>query len=160
MQQGSDGSWALTRADGKVDLVSGVERVQFDDHTVALDLDGSAGAARLYGAAFDRAADAPGLGYWTEKLDAGTSLKAVAESFLTSDELVFHFGAAHDSASFVSDLYETALHREADAAGLAHWADLLDSHTLDRADLLVAFSQSAENVANHADQTHHGLLLA
>lgn len=43
--QGADGTWQLARADGKLDLLSGVERVQLDDHIIALDLDGSAGAA-------------------------------------------------------------------------------------------------------------------
>ncbi|TXM66228.1 DUF4214 domain-containing protein [Methylobacterium sp. WL12] len=161
VSQGADGSWKLARTDGKIDVLSGVERVQFADHTVALDLDGTAGAAaRLYGAAFDRAADTLGLGNWTNVLDSGVSLKSVAQSFLTSDEFVLHFGSAQGNRSFVSELYETALHRTAETEGLSHWTNALDSHTMDRADLLIAFSQSAENIANHAAQTYHGLLLA
>ncbi len=65
-----DGSWQLIRADGKMDLVSGVSQVQFNDKTVVLDVQGNASAAALlYGAAFDRAPDAGGLVNWTNVLD-------------------------------------------------------------------------------------------
>ncbi|WP_336492406.1 DUF4214 domain-containing protein, partial [Methylobacterium nigriterrae] len=117
-------------------------------------------AALLYGAAFDRAPDAAGLSHWTAALDSGTSLKTVAESFLASDEFVFHFGAASDASSFVTDLYENALHRAPEAAGLSYWTAELSTGAMDRADLLVAFSHSAENIANHTDPTSHGLLFA
>ena len=159
--QAANGTWQLTRADGKVDTLAGVERVQFGDHTVALDLDGHAGAAaHLYGAAFDRAADAQGLRFWTEALDNGASLKGIAQSFLASDEFVMHFGTATSNAAFVSELYENALHRAGEPEGMAYWTNALDSHSMDRADLLIGFSQSHENIANHADQSLHGLLMA
>ncbi|WP_409567159.1 DUF4214 domain-containing protein [Methylobacterium sp. E-016] len=43
---------------------------------------------------------------------------------------------------------------------MAYWTNALDSHSMDRADLLIGFAQSHENIANHADQSLHGLLLA
>lgn len=171
--QQADGSWHLQRADGKLDLVSGVEQVQFADQTLILGpglsapqqvvaaLDpqahGSA-AALLYGAAFDRGADAAGLSHWTAVLDAGTSLKAVAQGFLGSAEFAQLYGSGTSDASFVEALYQNALHRAPDAAGLSNWMHQLGGGAMDRADLLVAFSQSPENMANHTDALNHGLL--
>jgi hypothetical protein len=47
---------------------------------------------------------------------------------------------------FVDMLYHTALNREADAGGRASWVGLLENHTLDRADVLLGFANSVENM--------------
>ncbi|WP_336492632.1 S8 family serine peptidase, partial [Methylobacterium nigriterrae] len=41
LHQQADGSWQLSRADGKLDVLSGVEQVQFADQTVALGPNGT-----------------------------------------------------------------------------------------------------------------------
>ena len=48
------------------------ERLTFSDANIALDIDGNAGQAhRIYKAAFDRAPDLGGLGFWINTLDNG-----------------------------------------------------------------------------------------
>lgn len=148
LARATSGSWTLTGSNGKVDTFVDVQRIHFDDHVLALDIDANAGGAfRLYGAALDRAPDVQGLSYWVNQLDQGQSLKSVAESFMGSSEFTGRFGANLDSKSFVANLYEYALNRTADAGGLQYWSQALDVHAMDRADLLIQFSNSVENTS-------------
>ena len=103
-------------------------------------------AARLYNAAFSRAPDAAGLGYWSAALHAGSSLSAIAGAFLVSPEFQARYGW-QDTVSFVNALYQNILHRDADSAGLAYWQGALDAGATNRADVLANFSESAENEA-------------
>lgn len=131
-----------------IDLLSGVERLAFADKTVALDIDGIAGAAyRLYQAAFDRVPDQSGLGYWIEKLDNGTNLQNVAAGFMNSPEFIKLYGSSNpDNASFVTRLYQNVLHRAPDQSGFEyHMASL--SHGTSKAQVMTGFSESPENKA-------------
>lgn len=129
------------------DLLTAVERLQFADLNVALDVDGPGGMAyRLYQAAFDRAPDLGGLGFWIGSLDAGLPLAQAAQYFMDSAEFAAKYGAL-DTAQFVDQLYRNVLHREADAGGRAFWTDHLAHADLTRAETLVYFSESAENQA-------------
>jgi hypothetical protein len=131
--------------DGTDTLVN-IERIKFDDVTLALDTSGAAGQAyRLYQAAFNRTPDIAGLRYQINTLDSGHSLKAVAQNFLNSPEFSRTYGGLTDGA-FVSQLYRNVLHREADSAGHAYQTAALASGT-DRSQLLVNFSESPENQA-------------
>lgn len=124
--------------------LSNVERVHFDDQVVALDTIGVAGQAyRLYQAAFDRAPDAAGLGYWIETMDAGLSLTSVAREFVASTEFVDTYGML-DDGGYVRTIYQNVLHRQPDAAGLAYWEQFMLAGGT-RAELLFSFSESAEN---------------
>jgi serralysin len=72
-------------------------------------------------------------------------LSQVAANFVASPEFAAKYGSL-DDAQFVTLLYENALHREPDVAGLAfHVANLEGG--MSRADVLVAFSESPENQA-------------
>ncbi|WP_132256035.1 DUF4214 domain-containing protein [Methylobacterium segetis] len=155
LARSADGHWTLTGLDGKVDTLVGIQRLQFDDHLLAIDVDANAGSAfRLYGAALDRAPDTSGLGYWVDQLDNGRSLKWVAENFMGSAEFTSRLGGNLDSQSFVAALYEYALDRKADAGGLQYWSQALDAHAMDRADVLIQFSNSAENVGRLEDSAN------
>lgn len=141
-----------------VDTLVRIERLHFTDTSVAFDVDGVAGQAyRLYQAAFDRTPDSQGLGYWINALDAGMRLDAVAASFLASDEASVHYGAKLDNAAFAARLYEHALHRAPDQAGLDWWIDQLDHGRVSRTQMLVAFSESPENRAALADVVGQGI---
>ncbi len=123
----------------------GVERLLFDDAVVALDIDGNGGAAyRLYQAAFDRAPDEVGLGYWIDALDSGVSLHDAAVGFITSDEFIALYHGIPDNATFVDGLYRNILHRAPEQGGYDYWVGVL-AEGRDRADVLVGFSESAEN---------------
>ncbi len=66
-------SGATITATGQgTDQLTNIERLQFNDGTLAFDTTGNAGQVyRLYKAALDRTPDQSGLGYWIKQLDAG-----------------------------------------------------------------------------------------
>lgn len=132
-------------SEGK-DLLVNIERIEFADVNVALDINGEGGQAyRLYQAAFDRTPDKIGLGYWIAQLDSGTSLASVASAFIGSAEFKALYGARASNRAIVTELYENVLNRAPDQAGVDHWVNVLDKGTASLAEVLVAFSESQEN---------------
>jgi len=128
------------------DVLIGVERIQFNDKTIALDLDGVAGQAyRIYSAAFDRAPDLPGLGYWIKAMDAGTNLRSVAQGFIDSQEFRVAYAGTTSNTALVTKFYQNVLGRAPDSGGISFWVGLLDRKVIDVAEALVAFSESSEN---------------
>lgn len=133
------------------------ERFEFADRTLALDENGNAGEAyRLYQAAFDRTPDEGGLGYWIRQLDNSSSLKNVANAFANSAEFKSKFGSNVSDNGFVNALYNNVLDRAADSAGARYWEQRLDND-IDRADLLISFSESAENKSLTTDAFDDGI---
>jgi hypothetical protein len=111
--------------------------------------DDAPAVARMYDAVFGRQPDAPGLKNWCDRLDAGDiTLKGMAGQFMRSQEFSAKFESLGDS-DFVENMYLNALHRGSDAAGKAAWVDALQTRALDRADVVIGFSESAE----HQDHT-------
>ena len=139
--QGRDGS----------DLLNGVERLRFADSMLALDTvapEGVAGQAyRIYQAAFNRAPDQAGLGYWIAAMDQGQPLQAVAQGFVQSAEFIALYGSAPTNAQVVDKLYLNVLHRAGEAGGVAYWNSILDNGHASVAAVLASFSESAENIA-------------
>jgi hypothetical protein len=126
--------------------LANVERLQFSDQSVALDIAGNGGEAyRLYQAAFNRTPDKAGLGYWIDALDHGTSLQNVAHGFVNSAEFDSLYGAHTSDAQYVDALYQNVLHRTPDAAGYDFWLHAMQIAPRD--EVLVNFSESAENQA-------------
>jgi hypothetical protein len=142
------------------DTLIGYERLKFTGSAdvVALSLDGDLGRAyRLYTAAFDRAPDKAGLGFWLHSAESGTGLSAMAHGFIDSAEFRSLYGASPAADAFVAALYHNVLHRPGDAAGVAYWEDRL-GHGADRADVLAAFSESPENQEQAAALIGNGIL--
>lgn len=134
-----------TGLDG-TDQVTNVQRLQFADKAIAFDVAGDGGQAfRIYQAAFNRAPDKAGLGYWMAALDHGMSLLDVANGFVQSKEFKDLYGANPTNADLVNKYYANILHRAPDAAGAEYWTKLLDQHTVTNADVLMNISESAEN---------------
>ena len=124
--------------------------------TVTHDPHSAAGTVyALYDAMFDRASDAAGQHHWTAAHGNGLSLHDLAEALLRSGEGQSHLGAA-DNFTFVQDLYETALHRQGDADGVAQWVSALD-HGTSRADVVTGFAFSPENLEGLRDAFEHGV---
>ena len=116
--------------------------------SATIDLHGSAAQAyRLYQAALDRAPDSGGLTAHAGALQHGLSLHDDALSFINSGEFGAKFGINTSDQAFVTALYNNVLDRAPDAAGNANWLNALTTHTLDRASVLVGFSESVENHA-------------
>ena len=132
------------------DSLSNVERLQFTDSMVGLDI-GSGQASgevfRLYQAALNRAPDTTGLGYWIDTMDHGTSLTSMANAFIGSTEFTNLYGAHPSDTAFVVNLYANVLHRTPDPGGQNYWLGQL-SHGETRAQVLAEFSESSENIAN------------
>ncbi|MFS2139544.1 DUF4214 domain-containing protein [Duganella sp. Dugasp56] len=143
----ADGSFSVhdyTQSAG--DTLTGVERLLLSNSAMALDIDGNGGQAyRLYQAAFNRA-PGTGLGFWMNALDGGVKLETVAQNFIDSAEFKTLYGDAQSNVDFVTHLYSNVLHRAPLQAGLDFWTHALDAGAT-RAQILVNFSESAENVA-------------
>ena len=133
-------------------FLTGVERLQFADQTLAFDT----GAGSMPGEAYrlymilNRVADKPGLGYWIHELEADpsqTGLSRVANSVLHSVEFTQKFGAVDDlsATSFVTLLYQNILHRAPSAADMNYWTGQ-ESLGLPRANMLRCFIESPEAV--------------
>ena len=146
---------ANSGADGQDSLV-GIERIRFADANVAIDIDGVGGQAyRLYQAAYDRAPDTAGVGFWMAKMDQGVSFSAVAAAFLDQPEFVSLYGANSTNTTFVGKLYQHVLHRPLDQAGADFWVGQLDRGTA-RGEVLKGFSESHENVAQLVGTIQNG----
>jgi len=133
------------------DTLTNIERLQFTDTMLALDIgkDQIAGSGyMLYKAAFNRTPDVGGLGYWISKMDIGMSYSDVSKNFVTSAEFQTAFGGSNPSVNMlVTKLYNNVLNRTPDAGGLTFWQDKLNTGW-STADVLGFFSTSAENVTN------------
>jgi hypothetical protein len=149
VKKGAEGV-TLTWQDGASVLLQNVERVVFADGALAFDTGaGQTGgmAYRLYQAAFDRAPDAAGLGYWLAQMDKGTALRDVAAAFVASKEFAALTGGdSIGNQAFAGALYRNVLHRAPDQAGLDYWVGVLDGGA-SRGDVLASFGESPENIA-------------
>ncbi|OON63748.1 hypothetical protein B0920_10460 [Massilia sp. KIM] len=139
------------------DTLVNVERVHFSDVSVALDIEGVAGQAyRLYQAAFDRAPDKAGMGYWIKMMDGGASLESVAAGFAASKEFADLYGADASDARFVELLYQNVLHRQLDVPGRDYWLGALEQGQ-GRQQVLAFFSESGENQTQVIGAIQHGI---
>ncbi|WP_342116707.1 DUF4214 domain-containing protein [Pseudoduganella sp. OTU4001] len=139
------------------DSLAGIERLKFADVSVALDVDGKVGQVfRLYQAAYDRKPDLGGLGFWISAADKGVGLKEIAAAFMQGQEFTALYGANADNAGFLTKLYANVLHRPYDQGGYDFWMKALESG-YGRADVLLDFADSPENVANVATLIANGV---
>lgn len=154
-----DDNYITYTSGGVKQVLIGVERLDFTDGThLAVDLSGNAGQAyRLYNAAFDRAPDKGGLGYWIDAADKGMSLGDMAASFATSNEFIGLYGATHTHSEFLNKLYTNVLDRPADSGGLSYWQNQLDTGAMTESQVLVSFSESAENKIAVVGQIQNGI---
>jgi hypothetical protein len=140
------------------DTLVNVERVQFADVSLAFDVNGTAGEAyRLYQAAFDRAPDAAGLGYWIKALDSGATLDQVSAGFVQSKEFADLYGAGTTNTQFVDALYDNVLHRAGDTAGHDFWLAAIEQQGVTRETVLSNFSESTENQAQVVGTIQYGM---
>jgi hypothetical protein len=122
------------------------ERLNFNDAVIAVDTQGNAGQAyRLYQAALNRTPDTGGLTWHVNQLDRGVSLHDDAANFIAAPEFAQRYGAAPSNEAFVTALYANVLSRAPDAGGQAYWTGHLADGSMDRATVLVGFSESPEN---------------
>ncbi len=103
---------------------------------------------RMHQAAFGRAPDGDGFGYWVDARNHGVAIGQQASAFAGSAEFAIRYGNP-SNADFVTLLYGNVLGRAPDPDGAAYWVDRLATGTT-RGDLLAGFVQSAEFAAQQA----------
>ncbi len=100
---------------------------------------------RLYDA-LGRLAEADGLRYWLNEYADNASVQSVGQAFMQTDEFLAIYGNDTDPAAFVAELYETALQRAPDSAGLEFWTSGLESGLLSRLDVVIGITSADENL--------------
>ncbi len=109
---------------------------------------------RLYSAAFSRLPDPDGLNYWISKYTSGEDDdRAVAQSFLASDEFSERYGTNLSNAKYVETLYVNVLGRDYDQVGYTYWLGNLNSGLETRHEVLLGFSESVENKTLFTEMT-------
>lgn len=142
---------------GGHDAVINVERLQFDDGAIALDVNGNTGQIyRLYQAVLGRPSDEVGLGFWISGMDNGYKLKELASFFMNQVEFDSLYGTDPSNAEFVTKLYTNVLHRTAEGGGYDFWMNAL-ANGVSREDVIVGFSESAENQAQVIGAIQNGI---
>ena len=103
---------------------------------------------RLYKSAFNRFPDRDGLAYWIKMNKSGeNSFRQTAESFINSTEFLALFAKSPKDDEYLTSLYENVLDREPDIEGLSYWSSQLYSSNETRAEVLIGFSESNENIS-------------
>jgi Ca2+-binding RTX toxin-like protein len=150
-------SVATPSPDYATDTLIDVERIQFNDAHVAVDVNGIGGRVyRMYQAAFDRKPDLEGVGFWMNAAEKGTSMIEIAQGFINSEEFRKLYGANPSNGELIDRFYRNVLDRDPDAAGRTFWVDVLDRKLDTVAGVLSGFSDSAENTANVAKVIGNG----
>lgn len=147
----------ITLIDGSRDRLDFMEELDFDDGVLELGqaTENEGVVFRLYQGAYGRPAD-DGLDFWVSQLNAGVSEQQVAEAFITSPEYFDRYGMDPTDEDLVCLLYVNVLGREADQAGKDFWLDQLEAG-LTQEDMLLLFTESAENVAAFEDELSVGI---
>lgn len=125
---GNSGSVRITGPGGEADDLSQIERLEFSDRHVALDLSGAAGStARLVGALFGptQLSNPRLVGEWLAVLDSGVTLQTAVGQAVSSSTFLAAAGT-RSNTDFVKLVYKNVVGQGPDAASLAHYAGLLD----------------------------------
>lgn len=93
--------------------------------------------AQLYVLLFNRAPEGDGLNYWTGRLAGNEALASVAQAMYQSAVALGAYPADASAAQIISNIYNQALGRAPDAAGLAAWCARMDSPGVSRGQVLV-----------------------
>jgi hypothetical protein len=143
------------------DTLTNVERLKFSDTHIALDVGPTQNAGSvymLYKAAFNRAPDASGMGYWLAQKDGGSNIVTnIAQGFVNAPEFVAKYGTNPTNASYVDKLYQNVLGRAGESGGVAYWNQQLDAGNISKAAVLVQFATLAEGAANVATLIANGI---
>lgn len=110
-----------------------------------------------YEAAFNREADASGLGYWVAQAKQGMTLTEIAKNFLLSEEFSTRYGESLSESEFVEALYQNVLDRSSDREGYEYWVQSLETGQDDRSEVLASFANSTENITNLSDSLASGI---
>ncbi len=165
----SSGNYEI-KLDAGVDPITGIKTLIFSDKSINVDDDikgvfdqvtglntDSGKMFRLYNAAFARFPDADGLKYWIGNFSSGKDdERAVSTSFLASAEFKERYGENITHETYVQNLYLNVLNRELDQGGYDYWVGNLNNVIEQRHEVLLGFSESAENKTLFTEMTGFG----
>ena len=144
LTKGTD-SWAITKSDESDSLVN-IERLQFTDTNVALDLDGNAGkTAKLLGAILgaEGVSNKVYVGAGLYFLDGGMTYEELMQAAL---DVVL--GANASSSSVVDLIWTNIVGPPTPADNLPQYSALIDNGTYTAAELAVAAADHSLNTTN------------
>lgn len=144
-----------------LDTLAGIERIKFSDIVVCDDISYSSEAQfvyRIYQAAFARMPDELGFRYW-EKYKNDFSKKELSTFFMNAPEFFAKYGDSISNNIYTENLYKNVLQREPDVAGLLYWQNNLNNGVLDRVEMLIEFSDCAENISLTSEHISNGYWL-
>jgi hypothetical protein len=143
------------------DQLTNIERLQFSDISLALDVGPAQNAGSvymLYKAAFNRVPDAVGMGYWIAEKDGGANIvTTIAQGFVDSPEFIAKYGANPSNSSYVNNLYLNVLDRPGEAEGVAYWNAEMNAGRVSKAQALVYFATLPEGAGNVAPLIANGI---
>ena len=148
----------LTPGHNGISAYSGLQRLQFSNTTVGLDVgvgQNTGEVYRLYLTVLGRnpQTEPTGCGFWIDKLDRGLlNTEQMVGNFLNSDEFVTRFGGTtNTNDAFINLMYLNLLGRDGHPdSGFNFWRGVLDNQQASRAQVVASFMESAENVSNAA----------
>lgn len=82
---------------------------------------------QLYVALFNRAPDAEGLGYWTQRMSAGEDATSIANAMYATEPARATYPLYLTNAEIVAAFYENVLGRPGDAEGLGYWEAMMNA---------------------------------
>ncbi len=100
---------------------------------------------KLYVAYFSRPADPAGLTYWANVLQTNPSgYQTMSANFSTSNEYKAVY-AGMDNRAVVAEVYDNLFGRQAEAAGVNYWADLLDRKQISIDNVVTQIAAGSQN---------------
>lgn len=158
---------AAPKIGGGTDVLLNVERVEFDNGALLFDINSpNVGFVyRMYQASLDRRPEEDGVRFHTDRLDFLDSVPDTTEQskslflaaqFLESDEFEGLYGADPSPAEYIDGMYGHVLNRMPDDEGRQFWITGME-RGLSREEILIAFSESHENVALTAPDIDNGI---
>ncbi len=151
---------SLTDANTVVTMKN-VERLTFDNQTVALDITPSTGrVAELYHLSLGRNPEEGGLVFYVGVGSQGLSTTQLAMNFVSSFEFTKTHGTI-DNTSFVTQLYQSAFNRAPDATGFAYFMNQLAANpgATGQAAVIANFIESPEMAIKLAGVVDQGVAL-
>jgi hypothetical protein len=135
-----DGDAIVLDMGSKSDRLLGMERLQFDDKWVALDLDGGAGdAAKVIIAAFGSNSLETYLGVGIGLADSGSSMADLANLVINNKDKLMPYSTP---AEFVDIMYNNLLDRDANLLESVQFVGWLNDELYTEAELLVIASET------------------
>ena len=146
IQVGDDLSFVSVEFGSEVNILSSVERLQFSDKGIALDLEGNAGiTTKILGAFLGPSgierADLVGIGL--ELLDSGTTYEEFLQAALDAV-----FGSNPSGATLVNHFYGTLTGQSAPQSLIDQYGSLIDNGSLTPVSLAMQVAENELNIQN------------